>query len=73
MSTSLDAQHALHYTANQCCMQRILIPKGARVLFVAGFSSYKKEQEFLLHPGQLIITRQYDIFIPEMKKNKQFT
>lgn len=70
LSTSLDPQHALRYAANQCCMQRILIPRGVRLLFVAGFSSYKKEQEFLLHPGRLIVTRQYDIFIPEMKKNK---
>lgn len=48
-SCSLNPFHVLKYmSAGECCIQRILIPKGSKLLFVGGLSVYKKEFEFLL-------------------------
>lgn len=47
-SLSLNPHHALKYTGSVCCLQKIKILPGTRLLFIGGLSSFKKEMECLL-------------------------
>lgn len=51
VSTSFDLKIAMSFTGSTCCLQRITLLKGARILLIAGISSYAHEMEVLLNPN----------------------
>lgn len=69
VSTSLDPFYTLRYMekagTGPCCLMRILVPRGSRILFLAGFSCFAGEQEFLLPPGRYLPIREETVLIPD--------
>lgn len=53
VSTTIHPLHAFLYKnpRDACCVQRIVVPSGIKVLFLEGISSFKKEWEILLPRG----------------------
>ena len=47
MSTSFDLEIATQFKENECCLMRILIPKGSSCLYVGGISKFTGELEVL--------------------------
>lgn len=72
VSTSLDPFHTLRYMekagGGPCCLMRILVPRGSHLLFLAGFSSFEGEQEFLLPPARYHKTREDTVLIPDLEQ-----
>jgi hypothetical protein len=53
VSTSMDANVALKWLENksECCIQKILLLKGTRAIFLTPLSRFPNEQEILLNHG----------------------
>jgi len=73
VSTSLNPFHTVRYMENagrgSCCMMRITVPRGSRIVFLAGFSPFEGEQEFLLPPAHYEKTKEEMVIIPNLDSN----
>lgn len=78
ISTSFDINTALTFTRQSCCLLKVVIPKGSKVLFVSGISNFSTEEEILLPRNTVFELKKleksplspYPIVIMEMvKKN----
>lgn len=47
MSTTLDLEIASQFKENECCLMRVIVPKGSSCLFVGGISKFTAELEIL--------------------------
>lgn len=61
ISTSYDIDEAIKHSGIKCCLLKILIPPGSKILPIENISEYHGEKEILLHRlGKLNITsREY--------------
>lgn len=59
VSSSFNPNHALLYLRDeQCCLKRITLLPGSRVLFISGLSSYPNELEIVINVDSLLYITQ---------------